>query len=64
MIGLTLDPDFAKNNWVYIFYSHPERSANIVSRFVFTDGKLDLASEKQIIEVATQRESVVIQVDR
>ena len=57
MIGLTLDPDFAKNNWVYIFYSHPERSANIVSRFVFKDGKIDQGSEKEILEVVTQRET-------
>jgi cytochrome c len=57
MIGLTLDPDFAKNNWVYIFYSHPERSANVVSRFIFKDGKIDQSSEKEILEVVTQRET-------
>ncbi len=56
MIGLAIDPDFAHNKWVYVFYSHPERSANVVSRFVFADNKLDMRSEKQIIEVATQRE--------
>ena len=56
MIGLTVDPNFKENHWVYIFYSHPEKSANIVARFNFTDNKLDTASEKQIIEVATQRE--------
>lgn len=57
LIGLTLDPNFATNNWVYIFYSHPERSANVVSRFVFKDGKIDQASEKEILEVVTQRET-------
>jgi cytochrome c len=57
MIGLTVDPDFAKNNWVYVFYSHPERSANVVSRFVFKDGKIDQRSEKEILEVVTQRET-------
>ena len=57
VIGLTIDPDFEKNKWVYIFYSHPDKSVNVVSRFVFADNKLDLASEKQIIEVATQRET-------
>jgi cytochrome c len=56
VIGLTTDPKFNENHFVYIFYSHPEKSANIVSRFVFADNKLDLTSEKQIIEVATQRE--------
>ncbi|MDH4297543.1 MAG: ThuA domain-containing protein [Cyclobacteriaceae bacterium] len=56
MIGLAIDPNFAQNQWVYIFYSHPEKSANVVSRFVFADNRLDMTSEKQIIEVATQRE--------
>lgn len=57
MIGLTIDPKFSENHFVYLFYSHPEKSANIVSRFLFADNKLDLTSEKQIIEVATQRET-------
>src|SRR5687768_10324218 len=57
LIGLTADPDFEKNKWIYIFYSHPEKSANIVSRFVFENDKIDTTSEKQIIEVATQRET-------
>lgn len=57
MIGLTTDPKFDQNKYVYIFYSHPEKSANVVSRFTFVDNKLDTASEKQIIEVATQRET-------
>jgi cytochrome c len=57
MIGLAIDPNFKENNWVYIFYSHPERSSNIVSRFVFKDGKIDQSSEKEIIEVPVQRQT-------
>lgn len=57
VIGITIDPNFKQNNWVYIFYSHPERSANVVSRFVFKDSKIDEGSEKEIIEVVTQRET-------
>ncbi|HEY5919216.1 MAG TPA: ThuA domain-containing protein, partial [Chryseolinea sp.] len=56
IIGLAIDPKFNENHWVYIFYAHPEKSANIASRFVFADNKLDLTSEKQIIEVVTQRD--------
>jgi cytochrome c len=56
MLGITADPDFAKNNWVYIYYSHPEKSANVLSRFVFDGKKVDQASEVQILEVPTQRE--------
>lgn len=57
MLGLTLDPDFAKNNWLYIFYSSPNKSANVLSRFVFTKDKIDMSSEKQLLEVPTQRET-------
>lgn len=56
LIGLTADPDFSSNNFVYLFYSHPERSANVLSRFVFEENKLDLSSEKEILEVPTQRD--------
>lgn len=57
MIGLALDPEFAENKFLYIFYSHPQRSANVVARFTFADGKIDMSSEKQMLDVATQRET-------
>jgi cytochrome c len=57
MIGLTKDPDFEKNHWLYIFYSHPTKTANILSRFEFKDDKIDMTSEKQLLEVVTQRET-------
>lgn len=56
MIGLTLDPGFARNNYLYIFYSHPQRSSNVLSRFTFADGKVDMTSEKELLEVPVQRE--------
>jgi len=57
MLGITTDPDFEKNKWVYIYYSHPAKSANILSRFVFDGKKIDQASEIQMLEVGTQRET-------
>ena len=57
MLGLTLDPKFDTNHWLYIYYSHPDKSANVLSRFVFDGEKIDMASEKQLLEVATQRET-------
>lgn len=57
LIGLTADPDFSKNNFIYIFYSHPQKSANVLSRFVFKNDSLDLSSEKEILEVKTQRQT-------
>jgi cytochrome c len=55
MLGITHDPGFEKNKWLYIYYSHPEKSANVLSRFVFDGDKVDQASEIQMLEVATQR---------
>lgn len=57
MIGLTKDPNFSTNHWLYIFYSHPTKSANILSRFEFKDDKVDMDSEKILLEVGTQRET-------
>ena len=57
MLGLAHDPDFTKNNWLYIYYSTPSKPANILSRFTFDGSKIDMASEKQMMEVAVQRET-------
>ncbi len=57
MLGLAHDPDFETNKWMYIYYSHPEKSANVLSRFVFDGEKIDQGSEKMMLEVATQRET-------
>ncbi len=65
MLGLTLDPNFAENNWIYLNRSLPEifpdangqKAGKIRSaRFTMTGDTLDLASEKVLVEVQTQRE--------
>ena len=56
MIGLAKDPDYATNNWVYIFYSPIDSSVNRLSRFTFKNDVFDKASEKIILEVKSQRE--------
>ncbi len=57
MIGLTKDPNFEENHWLYIFYSHPTRSANVLSRFTFENHHINLESEVEILAVEVQRES-------
>ncbi len=57
MLGIAHDPDFETNKWLYIYYSHPDKSANVLSRFVFDGEKIDQGSEKLMLEVATQRET-------
>ena len=56
MLGLAKDPNFARNNFVYIYYSPSDTSVNRLSRFVFKNDTLDKATEKPILEVKSQRE--------
>ena len=58
VLGLTLDPDYEKNNYIYIFYTPNKMPARQnISRFVIgKDNVLDLASEKVLIEVPIELE--------
>jgi cytochrome c len=65
MIGMTLDPNFTKNGWVYLNHSLPETTKDAngkktgvirVSRYTLVGEQLDLASEKALIDIPTQRE--------
>ncbi|WP_166664812.1 PQQ-dependent sugar dehydrogenase [Pedobacter metabolipauper] len=56
LLGVTIDPDFAKNQYVYAFYSPLKTSVNRLSRFKLIDDKITVASEKVILEFYSQRE--------
>jgi type 1 glutamine amidotransferase len=56
VLGLAADPNFKVNNYVYIFYSPVGPSVNRLSRFKFINDKIDISSEKVILDVASQRE--------
>jgi cytochrome c len=57
LLGITLDPGFSQNGWVYLYYS-PAGSTpkQHLSRFDFKDGKINMGSEKVLLEVPTQRD--------
>ncbi|HEV7348260.1 ThuA domain-containing protein [Telluribacter sp.] len=61
LIGVTLDPNFSKNSWIYLYYSPPTDKEPILfnlSRFtVKSDNTLDLASEKILLQVPVQENS-------
>ena len=59
LLGIALDPDFAKNQRIFLYFSAPEIIANRLSRFTLKDGKIDPASELKLLEVPTERESKV-----
>lgn len=57
LIGLALDPAFAENAWVYLFYTPdgPEQRQRL-ARFTLDGTTLDLASEKVLLEVPITRD--------
>ena len=57
LMGLQKDPNYAENNWIYVFYAPTgEASVNRLSRFKFSNGNFDLDSEQVILDVESQRE--------
>ncbi len=57
LMGLALDPDYAQNNWVYVYYSPAgEEAKQNLSRFVYKEGVLEVDSEIVMLEVKTQRD--------
>jgi cytochrome c len=56
LLGLNKDPNFATNHWIYLYYSDPNKSQNVLARFTLNGDVLDLASKKIMLEIPTQRE--------
>ncbi|MGO4540124.1 ThuA domain-containing protein [Paenibacillus sp. 2TAB19] len=56
LLGMALDPEFGKNNWIYLFYS-PTGAAeeDVLSRFEVKGDEVDLTTEKVMLRVPTQR---------
>ncbi|MDX1910381.1 MAG: ThuA domain-containing protein [Saprospiraceae bacterium] len=57
LIGLAVDPDWANNHWIYLYYASLRDSLNQLSRFVFRGDTLDRASEKVILEIPVGRKN-------
>lgn len=57
LFGITLDPGYYKNHWIYLYYAPAgDVQENILTRYEFVNDKLNLASKKILLHVATQRE--------
>ncbi len=58
LIGITLDPNFNQNRWMYLYYSPPVEGEPIdfyLSRFTITkNDEIDLNSEKVFLKVPVQ----------
>lgn len=56
LLGLTIDPEFATNRYVYLFYSPADTSVNRLSRFEFDGDSLKMGSETIVLQFFSQRE--------
>ncbi|AWV98527.1 ThuA domain-containing protein [Arcticibacterium luteifluviistationis] len=56
LLGLNKDPNFTKNNWIYMYYSSTKGSYNVLSRFTMKGDELLIDSEKEMLKIPTQRE--------
>ena len=57
LLGLTADPGYARNGFIYMYYSPVgAEPKNRLSRFTMKGDALDLATEKIMLEIPTQRE--------
>lgn len=56
LIGLTLDPSFDDTGWLYLAYSRPDTALIRVARFTLAGDRLDLATERPILEIPVQRD--------
>jgi cytochrome c len=56
LMGVSLDPNFATNHWVYLYYAHPKESKHVLTRVVLHADTLDMKTEKTVMVVPTQRE--------
>lgn len=56
LMGITLDPGFAKNHWIYLYYAHPTEKKHILARWDMVNDQLVESTKKVVLEVTTQRE--------
>ena len=55
LLGLSLDPNFAENQWLYLYYAPLDEGPNTLSRFTMKGNALDVGSEIEMLEVPVQR---------
>ena len=57
LVGLTLDPNFEKNHWIYMLYADPEVAKHVLARWEVTGDTLAEESKKVLLEYSVQREA-------
>ncbi|SNT41021.1 PKD domain-containing protein [Asanoa hainanensis] len=55
LLGLTIDNNFATNNWIYLLWSDKTLNQLNLSRFTVTGSTIALSSEKRLLTIPTLR---------
>jgi cytochrome c len=56
LMGVIAHPDYAKNNWIYMYYADPADSKHVLARWELKGNELVESSKKIVLEVPTQRQ--------
>lgn len=56
LIGISLDPKFESNHWVYLYYAHPTEEKHVLTRWELINNQLIPSTQKIVLSVTTQRE--------
>lgn len=56
LMGVIADPNYASNNWIYMYYADPDTPKHVLARWELNGTTLNDASKKVLLEVPTQRE--------
>ncbi len=57
LMGIVVDPKFASNHWIYMYYADTAEAKHVLARWEVKGDTLDAASKKIVLEVPTQRET-------
>lgn len=56
LMGVIADPNYAQNNWIYMYYADPDIPKHVLARWELRGNELIDSSKKILLEVPTQRE--------
>ncbi|MDF2157283.1 PQQ-dependent sugar dehydrogenase [Algoriphagus sp. CAU 1675] len=56
LMGVIAHPDYAKNNWIYMYYADPTDTKHVLARWELRGNELIESSKKIVLEIPTQRE--------
>jgi cytochrome c len=56
LMGIIAHPNFAQNNWIYMYYADPKDAKHILARWELHGDSLYANTKKIVLEVPTQRE--------